>query len=669
MSNGQNGAMGEVGLRDGWILTGSVLVPLAIDSIEVSVVVDGVVAGRAVASVPLGGPTENGLQRVGFEYVPRFLLDRGQPHLLECFDSWGRLIGRLSTSLRQAKPYHDPSTFLAWAYYHRLMRAPFSDHDEICLSYFDWYATHCATRAAAMPARLVTIVMPYFNCADTLPRAIESVLAQTHVAWQLIVVDDGSDEPLGDLYPGYRDPRVTVFRLPSNRGQAAARNAALSLAESGLIAFLDADNYWDPRFLAVMAAALEANPDRDMAYCGQYLRQDSSGAPVAVRMGDFNPSLIENENYIDLNCTMIRKQALDRVGRFDEALGALEDWELFLRLIDEKAPIFVPVVLSHYTFDRSTSVTRSAKVATSSMMLMSKRRSQNGVRTFTAVIDGQTETFWSTSAPAVRPQRSVSIIIPSYGIGPVLRVCIEQVFATVDAEHAEVIVCDNGSDADTLAELVRLEARYPTLRVDRVHRNNGFTHAVNRGLRLAAPENDVVILNNDAIVTAGWLDALLDVRLRHLDAGIVVPRQVLLPRTHTISNHTPYANPDHEIDVTLSAHHRNVDCSAPVGADGTTDLTFVPFFCALITREALTAIGFLDERLGRHYRSDSIFCFALRDVAKLRILFAPRSKVYHLLQRATRALRRSDNDGFRRMLIDNQWDDQESSHPSLPWRA
>ena len=83
------------------------------------------------------------------------------------------------------------------------------------------------------------------------------MLAQDHPAWQLIVVDDGSDTPLDDVQTRFQDRRITFLRLPSNQGQAAARNTALSMAQGELITFLDADNYWDSRFLSVMAAALK----------------------------------------------------------------------------------------------------------------------------------------------------------------------------------------------------------------------------------------------------------------------------------------------------------------------------------------------------------------------------------------------------------------------------
>jgi GT2 family glycosyltransferase len=254
----------------------------------------------------------------------------------------------------------------------------------------------------------------------------------------------------------------------------------------------------------------------------------------------------------------------------------------------------------------------------------------------------------------------VSIIIPSYRIPSILRLCVERVFATTECE---VIVCDNGSDAETLEELGRLQAEHSTLRIDRSERNHGFTHAVNRGLRMAAPENHVVILNNDAIVSDGWLDALLDVVEREPDVGIVAPQQILLPGTHTIANHAPYATPHAEIDVNLSAHHRNVIASAPARIDRTTALSFVPFFCVLLTRRARSVVDQLSEEFGPHYRSDSHACFAICTIAGLQILHTPHARVYHLLQRSTRELRATDEAGYRQMLEMNIGTREESARP------
>ena len=460
-------AHGQIGLRDGWILTGSVVVPQSVGSVEISVFIDKRLAGHAVANMPLGGSVDAGWQRLGFEYVPRFVRDPGDVHLVEFFDPSGALIGRLSTTLLPDEPCGDPSSFLDWLSYHRLVRAPFNADVQACLSYFDWYASRCAAEAATRPAPPVTVVMPCYNSADTLPRAIESVVAQSHAAWQLIVVDDGSDEPLDEVQARYPDPRITFVRLPSNQGSAGARNAAVPLVQGALVAFLDADNYWDHRFLAVMASALEASPDRDMAYCGQYLREDPAGTAIAVRMGGFNPSLLENENYIDMNCVIIRRQALDRLDWFDPSLVALQDWDLFLRLTDEKAPLFVPVTLSHY-ISRPPTALRASRVSSCWSRLVEKRRARDGVQTFTAEIDGGIKTFWSRPSAATAPRRQskVSIVIPSDNVAPVLSLCVERVYATVDVDRTEVIICDNGSDAQTLAATDRLQRAYPTLKVD-----------------------------------------------------------------------------------------------------------------------------------------------------------------------------------------------------------
>src|SRR5215208_2458907 len=165
MTNGPNRVIGDISLRDGWIVTGWVVVPPPLTSMPVAVHIDRRPVGYAVATTSLGEATQDGLHRLEYDYVPRSLWVHGNVHLLECFDPEGTLIGRLSTTLQQAKPYNSPSEFLAWAYYHRILHGPFTQNDEICLSYFDWYATHCAGEAATKPRLPVSGVMPCWNSA------------------------------------------------------------------------------------------------------------------------------------------------------------------------------------------------------------------------------------------------------------------------------------------------------------------------------------------------------------------------------------------------------------------------------------------------------------------------------------------------------------------------
>src|SRR4051794_7242196 len=104
---------------------------------------------------------------------------------------------------------------------------------------------------------LITAIIPSYNGVSRyLDQAIESVLAQTHREFELIVVDDASSDGTGQLVQGY--PQARYIRRPVNGGQAAARNEGASEAKGQFLAFLDQDDVWKPTFLEELLEVLES---------------------------------------------------------------------------------------------------------------------------------------------------------------------------------------------------------------------------------------------------------------------------------------------------------------------------------------------------------------------------------------------------------------------------
>ena len=106
----------------------------------------------------------------------------------------------------------------------------------------------------------VSVIMPVFNAADVLPRAVASVRAQTWQRWELLLIDDGSSDDSAAVAAGLaaQDPRIRLLRQPRNTGAAAARNAGLRHARGRYIAFLDADDEWLPEKLALQLHFMQA---------------------------------------------------------------------------------------------------------------------------------------------------------------------------------------------------------------------------------------------------------------------------------------------------------------------------------------------------------------------------------------------------------------------------
>ncbi|MCQ2311368.1 MAG: glycosyltransferase [Paludibacteraceae bacterium] len=107
---------------------------------------------------------------------------------------------------------------------------------------------------------LVSVIMPTYNCAQFIARSIESVLAQTHTNWELLIVDDCSTDDTTSVVKPYRqDTRIHYSVLDHNSGAAVARNTALLQAKGQYIAFLDSDDYWSADKLTLQIEFMQAH--------------------------------------------------------------------------------------------------------------------------------------------------------------------------------------------------------------------------------------------------------------------------------------------------------------------------------------------------------------------------------------------------------------------------
>jgi GT2 family glycosyltransferase len=200
--------------------------------------------------------------------------------------------------------------------------------------------------------------------------------------------------------------------------------------------------------------------------------------------------------------------------------------------------------------------------------------------------------------------------------------------------------------------------------------NYGFTHAVNVGVMAGRKEGDVVIMNNDAIVTENWLHGLYEVIHKYQNAGIVCPRQVLPAYSRTLKQHCPTAAVDFETDVSLSSHHQNVTDYKFDVYRGFVELSYVPFFCVLVKRAVFDKVGLLDAEFGRHYRSDQVYCDAVR-AKDFKIIYTPNSKVYHLLQRSTQNLAANNEGKYQEIFVKNTWGKElakKLGYREAPWQ-
>ncbi|WP_164155929.1 glycosyltransferase family 2 protein [Sandarakinorhabdus rubra] len=215
----------------------------------------------------------------------------------------------------------------------------------------------------------VSVVLPTYNRAYCVSRAIESVLRQTFDDLELIVVDDCSSDDTQALLKRFTDPRLRVLVHETNRGGAAARNTGVAAARAPLIAFQDSDDEWCVTMLEKqLARRAELGPDYQVSYCAKIVHGRDNHGNFGIRYAAYVPGpdrkQVEGDvlaevlrNAIASTQTLVVTKALfDAVGGFDESLKVGLDWELTIRLARRTKFAFIeePLVMTYLMPDSIT---------------------------------------------------------------------------------------------------------------------------------------------------------------------------------------------------------------------------------------------------------------------------------------------------------------------------
>lgn len=184
---------------------------------------------------------------------------------------------------------------------------------------------------------VVSVVIPTYNRAHLVSRAISSALAQDFPELEVIVVDDGSTDETPRLLAQFE--AVRVIRFEHNRGGAAARNAGIEAARGELIAFLDSDDEWLPTKVRRQADVIQNSSAVGAVYCRYFVNDDATGQRIEwtseLYTGSIRPALLRGRCPRSVSLFLVRRAALERVGGFDESLEGFQDADLWIRLSPE----------------------------------------------------------------------------------------------------------------------------------------------------------------------------------------------------------------------------------------------------------------------------------------------------------------------------------------------
>lgn len=182
----------------------------------------------------------------------------------------------------------------------------------------------------------ISVIIPTYNRCQTLHRCIQSVLEQSFQDLELVIVNDGSTDNTASYLSNINDQRIKAINLEQNRGGNYARNKGIEASNGDFLAFCDDDDYWLEDKLEKQYVLLEAE-SIDLCYCGintythdGTLKQYTFHGP---KYKDLHKAIMDDNFIGAISSVIVRKSLVTEVGGFDPALPALQDWDLFIKLM------------------------------------------------------------------------------------------------------------------------------------------------------------------------------------------------------------------------------------------------------------------------------------------------------------------------------------------------
>ena len=198
---------------------------------------------------------------------------------------------------------------------------------------------------------MISIVIPTYNRAHLVPRALSSVLAQSFVDWELILVDDGSEDNTEEVVQEFLgDSRIKYLRK-ENSGSADSRNVGVNHSTGEFLAFLDSDDVWEPNKLEVNVRYINSNPEGICFYSGFRTIDSKSGKQIRKSVPpegerDLREQLKTSNPIHAFSTAVFPKEVFLQAGGFDIEFKARQDVDLFYRISKISSFVAIPEVLA-----------------------------------------------------------------------------------------------------------------------------------------------------------------------------------------------------------------------------------------------------------------------------------------------------------------------------------
>src|SRR5574337_1382976 len=467
----------------------------------------------------------------------------------------------------------------------------------------------------------VSIVIVTYNSASTIRACLDSVLNEARLATDLIVVDNLSTDETRSVLREYQG-RIATILNPDNIGFSAACNQGIRASAGQHVVLLNPDTVvtsgWLERLLSHASAGVGAvGPVSDYVaglqkfhlYLPAHRPTTMTLAELADLLGGVNQGKAVETKLLIGFCMLVPRKVLDEVGLLDEDLFLGNDdldlsWRLRLR--GYRLLVATDAFVHHegqVSFKSEAETKTSRLVQESTDRLYANLVTHYGPGNVPSPMElwgidwfKPTAASFRVRAKAMGGQLTSIIILTHNGIEHT-RKCLASIEAHTPEPH-ELVIVDNGSDDGTIAYLRSYMAAHDNVRVIANRSNRGFAAGNNQGLALARGDY-LLLLNNDTIVTIGWLQRMLQVFLAHPDVGIVGP----------MSNYVSGPQLVREVSYKGPEGLEAFAVKWAQGHDGqSAEATRVVGFCLLTRKEVIARIGGLDEQFGSGNFEDDDFC-------------------------------------------------------------
>ena len=499
--------------------------------------------------------------------------------------------------------------------------------------YQQWFEKH-RTPAAEFP-RLqeqgrtfdyqpcISIITPVFNTPlPWLEECVQSVLEQVYDKWELILIDDNSDN--AELLKFFselaaRDPRIVLDTLAKRGGISVASNRGLELAKGEFIGFLDHDDVLEPDALFQHVKWLQDHRDADLIYSDEdKLTEEGLDSPIFKP--NWSPDYFLSCNYI-CHFTLIRADVLGQVGGFRSEFDGAQDYDLFLRVIERTTRIdHLPRILYHWRRSRASTadnIRRKPGSLETGRLALEAHLERQAARGHVTV-DWRTHAYWIKRDLA--EPKPISIIIPVRDRVDLLARCLDSITRETTYAPYEIVIVDNDSRTE--------EARaYLSGLKHRVLNYGGpFNYSAINNLAVEQTESPwLLFLNNDTEVIDGdWLTIMAE-HIQRPEVGAVGPR--LLYPDDTVQHGG--------IVVGVGGIAEHAFRGFPAEAPGvcrqlqvTRNYSAVTGACLLTRRDVFNKVhGFDEERLPVTF-NDVDLCLKIRRAGYL-VVYTPFARLYH----------------------------------------